>query len=61
LGAVLGQLGQAAGDGWSPATTIRVSVGVRVIESIDEHRYDTSAAVLAEMSHRYQALPGEGV
>lgn len=43
------------------AFATNAAVGVRVIESVDEHRYDTSAPVLAEMSHRYQALPGEEV
>jgi len=43
------------------AFATNAAVGLRVIESIDDIRYDTTADALEDLSRRYLALPGEPV
>lgn len=51
----------AAAAGYPVAFATNAAVGVRIIASLDETRYDTAAAAIAELSDRYLATPGEQV
>jgi branched-subunit amino acid aminotransferase/4-amino-4-deoxychorismate lyase len=55
------ELDLAAAAGYPIAFATNAAVGVRVIESLDGIRYDTAAAALEDLSHRYLAMPGEEV
>ncbi|MFJ8752642.1 aminotransferase class IV [Streptomyces sp. NPDC102441] len=55
------ELDLAAAAGYPIAFATNAAVGVRVIESIDEIRFDAEAAPLEDLIRRYLAMPGEQV